>query len=80
MKTLTSGFLALSAAVLLSGCTVATTTYTPTYSTYSVGVGYPSYYWGTRYYYPTRYYSGYRYYNTRTYYGPRVYRRSWYRW
>ncbi|AHE65939.1 hypothetical protein [Legionella oakridgensis] len=87
MKTLGSVFLAVAAALLLSSCTVATTTYTPTYSTYTVGVGYPTSYWGSRYYYPTSYYyyPGYRYYNrayyyNRTYYGGRAYRYSWYRW
>lgn len=62
--------------MLLGGCTVTETSYTPGYAAtyYNVGYAYPSYAWGTRAYYPwtSNYYRPGVYYNRGYYRGYRT--------
>ncbi len=85
MKKLLMAFSLLSTSIIMSSCSVVTTSYDtgPAYTTYTVGYdnynAYPAYYNGPRW-------AGYRYYDSDFYvgdnvlYGPRYNRSVWRAW
>lgn len=84
MKKILIAFSLLSTSIIMSSCSVATTSYDPgpTYTSYTVGYdynAYPGYYYGPRWT-GSRYYDSAFYVGDNVLYGPRYNRNVWRAW